>query len=136
MADSLFEMIVGGCAKTLELLEEEGTNDEQLRKAAELYLVTAAFTYCEISHRFQGEQVYIQKKPQNKQLKIQNAFNGNNIDELINTFDVSRATIYRAVAKKNGEHQPDIIDEIVNGIFRRKSVPNLSATEFKDIKYQ
>ena len=108
--DDLFKLIVSVCAIGLELMEKEGRSGEQLRKAAELYLATAALTYCEISHHFQGEALYIRKISGNRQYKIKSAFNGKNIDELIKIFKVSRATVYRAISKKTDEYQPDIVE--------------------------
>lgn len=43
--------------------------------------------------------------PRDRDSKIHEAFNGTNLDEVMNLFEVSRATVYRA-AKKRKSHKP------------------------------
>lgn len=125
--DSLFEMIDRACAISLDLLKEKGWDKDLLRLESEILVVAATFTYIELTHEFQGEQVYLLKKPRDRDQKIKDAFNGNNINELASTFRVSRATVYRAIKRTAKKQERDILEMMMDGLFRRNISSNKNA---------
>lgn len=129
--DFIFEMIDRACAISLDLLKEKGWGKDLLRLESEILVVTATFTYIELTHEFQGEQVYIPKKPRDRDQKIKDAFNGNNINELVSIFGVNRATVYRALyrtIKRTAKKQErDIVETMIDGLFRREISRNTNA---------
>jgi len=122
MRDVLFEMICSACATAIELLKAEGHDKGLLCREAEYLVVTATFTYIEISNRFQGESVYISRKPRGRDQKIKDAFRGNNVDEVAKTFGVNRATVYRAIKRPAKKQEDGVVEMMMDGLFQRISL--------------